>query len=96
MFAVVENDAACRQQMQEPSHRLSHHRHSGMALVAAPSDHEDLARPFDLLCSQPVLRPLDRVSGRRERRAKVQRSCRPETNLVEGVLERASNHASAQ
>jgi len=64
MLVVVEDNAARRQQVQKSPHRLTHDRNSRVALIAAPGDHEDLARSFDLLSSQPVLSTPDRLGGR--------------------------------
>ena len=64
MLAVVEYDATRRQQVQKSPHRLAHYRNPPVALIAAPGDHEDLARSFDLLSSQPVFSTPDRLGSR--------------------------------
>jgi hypothetical protein len=65
------------------------------APVSATRDHEDLARTFCLLHSQPRFGALYCVGRIGHRRTKVERSSSTEAKLVESVLERTTDHASS-
>ena len=91
---MLFHDPSCREESQQATYSFAYDGNVREAPVSATRDHENLARTFCLLHSQPRFGAFYGVRRIRHRRTKVQRSGSTEAKLVEGVLERTTDHAS--
>lgn len=91
---MLLHNASRRQESEKATDSFTYYRDTCEASVPSTRDHENLARTFCLLHSQPPFGTLYRVRRVRHRRPKVQRPGPTEAKLVERVLERTTDHAS--
>src|ERR1043165_9477523 len=95
MFAMVLHNAPGREQREQALHGLAHDRYAREAVISTSRYDEDFASSLRLLHAEPAFRSLHRLCRCRQRGPEVESTTRAETELVERVLERASNHATS-
>ena len=83
MLSPFANDPSPPERRQKPNYRFPYRRDSIGALIAAPRYHKDVARPADLVLSQPRFHAKTRVGGSRQRFSQIENVFLTERRFVE-------------